>query len=90
MKVKSEERTQSENEVAGSAVDNETVQPLGTYEEEMQRFTDSCVAEGREYGSNAEAFEAFKNYYDKRAKVAGQAGEIGRERMSGNKDNKQR
>lgn len=90
MKVKSEERAQSESEVVGSAVDKETVPPLGTYEEEMQRFTDSCVAEGREYGSNAEAFEAFKNYYDKRIKAAGQAGEIGREMMSGNKDGKQR
>lgn len=88
MKAKSEQRTQSESEVAKSAVDKENAQSLGTYEEEMQRFKDSCVAEGREYGSNAEAFEAFKNYYDKRAKVAGQAGEIGREMMSGNKNSK--
>ena len=86
MKVQSEERAQSESEVAGSAVDKETAPPLGTYEEEMQRFKDSCVAEGREYGSNAEAFEAFKNYYDKRTKVAGQAGQIGKEMMSTNKD----
>ena len=90
MMMQSDKRAPSESEVAKSAVDNENAQPLGTYEEEMQRFTDSCVAEGREYASNAEAFEAFKNYYDKRAKVAGQAGEIGRERMSGNKDSKQR
>lgn len=90
MKAKSEQRTQSESEVAKSAVDKENAQSLGTYEEEMQRFKDSCVAEGREYGSNAEAFEAFKNYYDKRAKVAGQAGEIGREMMSGNKNSKLR
>lgn len=93
MEVQSEERAQSESEIAKSAVDKETAQPLGTYEEEMQRFKDSCVAEGREYGSNAEAFEAFKNYYDKRAKVAGQAGQagqIGKEMMSTNKDGKQR
>ena len=88
--MQSDKRAPSESEVAKSAVDNENAQPLGTYEEEMQRFTDSCVAEGRGYGSNAEAFEAFKNYYDKRTKVAGQAGEIGREMMSGNKDSKQR
>ena len=90
MMMQSDKRAPSESEVAKSAVDNENAQPLGTYEEEMQRFTDSCVAEGRGYGSNAEAFEAFKNYYDKRTKVAGQAGEIGREMMSGNKDSKQR
>ena len=90
MKVRSDERVQSEGEIVESSVDNETVQPLGTYEEEMKLFKDSCVAEGREYGSNAEAFEAFKNYYDKRTKVEGQAGEIGREMMSANKDNKQR
>lgn len=90
MKVQSDKSAQSESEVAKSAVGNELAQPLGTYEEEMQRFTDSCVAEGKAYGSNAEAFEAFKNYYDKRTKVAGQAGEIGREMISTNKDNKQR
>lgn len=90
MKVRSDERAQSESEIVESTVDNETVQPLGTYEEEMQRFKDSCVAEGREYGSNAEAFEAFKNYYDKRTKVSGQAGQIGKEMMSTNKDSMMR
>ncbi len=90
MMMQSDKRAPSESEVAKSAVDNENAQPLGTYEEEMQRFTDSCVAEGREYGSNAEAFEAFKNYYDKRIKVAGQAGQIGRDVVSMDKDSKQR
>lgn len=93
MKVKSEERAQSESGIVEDTVDKETAPPLGTYEEEMQRFKDSCVAEGREYGSNAEAFEAFKNYYDKRTKVAGQAGQagqIGKEMLSTNKDSKQR
>ena len=90
MMMQSDKRAPSESEVAKSAVDNENAQPLGTYEEEMQRFTDSCVAEGREYGSNAEAFEAFKNYYDKRIKAAGQAGEIGRDVVSMDKDSKQR
>lgn len=90
MKVKSDERALSESEVVESDVDKETAQPLGTYEEEMQRFKDSCVAEGREYGSNAEAFGAFKNYYDKRTKVAGQAGQIGKEKMSTNKDSMMR
>ena len=89
MKVKSEERAQSESEIVENTAGKETAPPLGTYEEEMQRFKDSCVAEGREYGSNAEAFEAFKNYYDKRTKVAGQAGQagqIGKEMISTNKD----
>lgn len=89
MKVKSEERAQSESGIVEDTFDKETAPPLGTYEEEMQRFKDSCVAEGREYGSNAEAFEAFKNYYDKRTKVAGQAGQagqIGKEILSTNKD----
>lgn len=90
MMMQSDKRAPSESEVAKSAVDNENAQPLGTYEEEMQRFTDSCVAEDREYGSNAEAFEAFKNYYDKRIKAAGQAGEIGRDVVSMDKDSKQR
>lgn len=90
MKVHSDEREISESEIVESAVDKETVQPLGTYEEEMQRFKDSCMAESREHGSNAEAFEVFKNYYDERTKVAGQAEQIGREMMSTNKDNKQR
>ena len=89
MKVQSEERAQSESGIVEDTVDKETAAPLGTYEEEMQRFKDSCVAEGREYGSNAEAFEAFKNYYDKRTKVAGQAGQAGqiaKGMMSTNKD----
>ncbi|TGX98833.1 hypothetical protein E5357_07670 [Hominisplanchenecus murintestinalis] len=90
MMMQSDKKAASESEVAKSAVDKENAQPLGTYEEEMQRFTDSCVAEGREYGSNAEAFEAFKNYYDKRTRVAGQAGEIGRDVVSMDKDGKQR
>lgn len=49
-------------------------EPVGTYQQEMQRFLDNCVAEGKEYGSNAEAYEAFKNYYDKRMKAQGQSG----------------
>lgn len=90
MMMQPDKRVPSESEIVQSAVDNENAQPLGTYEEEMQRFKDSCVAEGMEYGSNAEAFEGFKNYYDKRIKAAGQAGGIGREMMSENKDSKQR
>lgn len=49
-------------------------EPVGTYQQEMQRFLNNCVAEGKEYGSNAEAYEAFKNYYDKRMKAQGQSG----------------
>lgn len=44
------------------------VQQVGTYQEEMQNFIRSCVADGREYGSNAEAFEEFKQYYAQRMK----------------------
>lgn len=44
---------------------------VGTYQKEMEKFLDSCVAEGREYSSNAEAFEAFKSLYDKHMKAQG-------------------
>lgn len=40
----------------------------------MQKFMDARVAEGVKYKTNAEAFEDFKQYYDKRLKVAGNAG----------------
>lgn len=48
--------------------------PLGTFEEERQRFTNSQAAEGIRYGSSAEAYQDFKTYYDKRLKVASEAG----------------
>lgn len=48
--------------------------PFGSYQEEMQKFMNAKVAEGVHYESNAEAFEDFKQYYDKRLKVAGVAG----------------
>ena len=51
-------------------------EPIGTYQEEMEKFIDSCVAEGREYSSNAEAYEAFKCLYDKRMEVQGQAEKV--------------
>lgn len=46
---------------------------VGTYQEEMEKFIDGCVAEGREYSSNAEAYEAFRSLYDKRMEAQGQA-----------------
>lgn len=48
----------------------------GTYQHEIKRFVDNCVAEGIEYGSNAEAYEAFKDYYSKSLKADSQAGRI--------------
>ena len=47
---------------------------LGSYQEEMQKFMDAKVAEGVQYKSNADAFEDFKQYYDKKLKVASAAG----------------
>lgn len=49
-------------------------EPLGSYQEEMQKFMDAKVAEGVQYKSNADAFEDFKQYYDKKLKIAGVAG----------------
>ena len=40
----------------------------------MQKFMAARVAEGVQYKTNAEAFEDFKQYYDKRLKMAGAAG----------------
>lgn len=48
--------------------------PVGTWEEERQRFTNSRAAEGVEYHSSEEAYQDFKAYYDKRLKVASEAG----------------
>lgn len=39
----------------------------------MEKFLDNCVAEGREYSFNSEAYEAFKCLYDKCVKVQAQA-----------------
>lgn len=50
------------------------VEPLGSYQDEMQKFMAARVAEGVQYKTNAEAFEDFKQYYDKRLKMAGAAG----------------
>ena len=47
---------------------------IGTYEEEMQKFMDAKVSEGVTYECNQDAYEDFKAYYDKKLKVAGQAG----------------
>ena len=47
---------------------------IGTFEEEMQKFMDAKVSEGVTYECNQDAYEDFKVYYDKKLKVAGQAG----------------
>lgn len=49
-------------------------QPVGTFEEEKKRFQTSRAAEGMKYDSNAEVYEEFKAYYDKKLKVASEAG----------------
>ena len=40
----------------------------------MQKFKDAKVSEGVTYECNQDAYEDFKVYYDKKLKVAGQAG----------------
>ena len=40
----------------------------------MQKFMDAKVSEGVTYECNQDAYEDFKTYYDKKFKVAGQAG----------------
>lgn len=47
---------------------------IGTFEEEMQKFMDAKVSEGVTYECNQDVYEDFKAYYDKKLKVAGQAG----------------
>ncbi|MCM1160737.1 MAG: hypothetical protein NC412_05895 [Roseburia sp.] len=68
--AKQEEKNQ-DTEQKEQAVTSET---LGTYQEEMEKFMASQVSEGIHYETNAEAFEDFKQYYDKRLKVAEAAG----------------
>lgn len=75
------------HEVEGQA-DTREAKPVGTYQEEMQTFIQNCVAEGREYGSNAEAFEEFKRFYDERVKVAGNDGIKGKRLMVENRSEK--
>ena len=50
------------------------VERLKRYGEEMEQFLDIQFEKGVRYESLAKAYEDFKNYYDKRLKVAGQAG----------------
>ena len=50
------------------------IERLKRYGEEMDRFLDIQFEKGVRYNSSAEAYEDFKNYYDKRLKAAGQAG----------------
>lgn len=75
---KEQERTSYDEEldIAGTnkGEPESKTEPVGIYQQEMRKFFDNCVAEGKEYDSNAEAYEAFKNYYDKRMKAQGQAG----------------
>ena len=56
------------------AMGNDNVEYLRRYGEEMEQFLDIQFEKGIRYASSAEAYEDFKNYYDKRLKVAGQAG----------------
>ena len=52
----------------------ENIEHLKRYGEEMDSFLDIQFEKGVRYNSPAEAYEDFKNYYDKRLKVAGIAG----------------
>jgi ElaB/YqjD/DUF883 family membrane-anchored ribosome-binding protein len=51
----------------------QSTEPLGTYQEEMQKFMEAKVAEGVHYKTNAEAFEEFKQYFDEKIKMSGVA-----------------
>lgn len=66
-----QEQKNQDTEQKEQAVASET---LGTYQEEMEKFMASQVSEGIHYKTNAEAFEDFKQYYDKRLKMAGAVG----------------
>ena len=50
------------------------IEHLKRYGEEMDQFLDIQFEKGVRYESAAQAYEDFKNYYDKRLKAAGQAG----------------
>lgn len=50
------------------------IEYLKRYGEEMDQFLDIQFEKGVRYASAVEAYEDFKNYYDKRLKAAGQAG----------------
>jgi len=50
------------------------VERLKRYGEEMDQFLDIQFEKGVRYESPYEAYEDFKNYYDKRLKAASQAG----------------
>ena len=52
----------------------ENIERLKRYGEEMDQFLNIQFEKGVRYDSPVEAYEDFKNYYDKRLKVAGQAG----------------
>lgn len=54
--------------------DEHNIEYLKRYGEEMDQFLDIQFEKGVRYDSAAEAYEDFKNYYDKRLKAAGQAG----------------
>lgn len=53
---------------------NKNIEYLKRYGEEMDQFLDIQFEKGVRYASPSEAYEDFKNYYDKRLKAAGQAG----------------
>lgn len=66
-----QEQKNQDTEQKEQAVASET---LGIYQEELEKFMASQVSEGIHYETNAEVFEDFKQYYDKRLKVAGTVG----------------
>ena len=55
-------------------MNDDNTERLKRYGEEMNQFLDIQFEKGVKYESPVAAYEDFKNYYDKRLKVAGQAG----------------
>ena len=55
-------------------VNDNNIERLKKYGEEMNQFLDIQFEKGVRYDSAVDAYEDFKNYYDKRLKAAGQAG----------------
>ena len=53
---------------------DQNIEHLRRYGEEMEQFLDIQFEKGVRYNSPTEAYEDFKNYYDKRLKACGQAG----------------
>lgn len=76
LQSKTEENMESQDSVYAVAEEpiHYQAEPVGTFEEEVQKFMADRVSEGVTYECNQDAYEDFKAYYDKKLKAAGQAG----------------